>query len=65
MDSGVPEFCDFSCPHSEFPPADSSGLCRTMAAVYCEKLKALVDKNSPCRWREDRRRAGKGGRRDG
>jgi hypothetical protein len=22
-----------------------------MAAVYCAKLKGLVDKNSPCRWR--------------
>ncbi len=54
MDPRVPEFCDFSCPHSDFPPADSAGLCRTMAAVYCKKLKTLVDKNTPCRWRRRR-----------
>jgi hypothetical protein len=47
----VPEYCGFQCPHSEFPPADSAGICRTMAAVYCKKLKRLVDKNRPCRWR--------------
>jgi len=56
-ESSTPAFCDFSCPHSEFPPADSAGLCRTMAAVYCRQLKKLVDKNSPCRWR--RRRKGR------
>ena len=47
----VPEFCGFQCPHSEFPPADSAGLCRTMAAVYCKQLGKLVDKNRPCRWK--------------
>jgi len=47
----TPPFCGFSCPHSDFPPADSAGLCRTMAAVYCTKLKKLVNKNGPCRWR--------------
>ena len=51
MVSEVPEFCSFQCPHSEFPPADVAGLCRTMAAVYCKKLRKLVDKNAPCRWR--------------
>jgi hypothetical protein len=55
-DARVPEFCDFSCPYSEFPPADSAGLCRTMAAVYCTKLGALVDKNTPCRWRLGKQR---------
>ena len=44
----IPEFCDYSCPHAEFPPADSAGICRTMAAVQCLKLKRLVDKNTPC-----------------
>jgi len=24
-----------------------------MAAVYCKKLKTLVDKNTPCRWRKN------------
>jgi hypothetical protein len=50
-DAAVPEYCGFDCPHSEFPPADSAGLCRTMAAVYCKKLRKMVDKNMPCRWK--------------
>ncbi len=54
-DDAIPPFCDFSCPHSDFPPADSAGLCRTMAAVYCGKLDKLVNKNGPCEWK----RAGK------
>ena len=54
MASKVPEFCSYQCPHSAFPPADAAGLCRTMAAVYCKKLKGLVDKNAPCRWRANR-----------
>ena len=57
MAEEIPEYCGFSCPHSDFPPADSAGLCRTMAAVYCKKLRTLVDKNAPCQWR--RRRAAK------
>jgi len=47
----VPDYCGFDCPHSEFPPADTAGLCRTMAAVYCKKLRKLVNKNGPCRWK--------------
>jgi len=57
MAAKIPEFCGFSCPYSDFPPPDSAGLCRTMAAVYCKKLKALVDKNAPCAWR---RKTGQG-----
>jgi hypothetical protein len=57
MEPKRPDFCDFSCPHSDFPPADSAGLCRTMAAVYCKKLGRLVDKNAPCRWRPREPRA--------
>ena len=49
-----PEICDFSCPYSEFPPADSAGLCHSMAAVYCRKLRRLVHKNLPCHWRAGR-----------
>lgn len=59
----APEFCGFQCPHSAFPPADTAGLCRTMAAVYCKKLRHLVSKNGPCAWKEKsaagKRRAGK------
>jgi hypothetical protein len=47
-----PDYCGFDCPHSDFPPADTAGLCRTMAAVYCKKLKKLVNKNGPCRWKK-------------
>jgi hypothetical protein len=46
----VPEYCGFQCPHSDFPPAYTSGLCRTMAAVYCKKLHRLVHKNTLCAW---------------
>jgi hypothetical protein len=44
------EFCGFQCPHSNFAPPETAGLCRTMAAVYCKKLKKLVNKNGPCVW---------------
>jgi hypothetical protein len=48
----VPEYCGFQCPHGDFPPADTAGACRTMAAVYCKKLRVLVHKNRPCRWKK-------------
>jgi hypothetical protein len=51
------EFCGFQCPHSAFPPPETAGLCRTMAAVYCKKLKKLVSKNGPCVW--EKQSAGK------
>jgi len=44
----MPEFCGFDCPFAEFPPAESAGLCRTMAAVWCRKQKKLAHKNRPC-----------------
>ena len=50
-DAAIPKFCDFICPHAEFPPADTAGICRTMSAVYCGKLRELVNKNAPCEWR--------------
>ncbi len=56
MTAKTPEICDFACPHAEFPPADSAGICRTMSAVWCKQLKELVNKNMPCEW-ERRRRA--------
>jgi hypothetical protein len=51
MKSKTPEFCGFDCPAADFPPADTAGLCRTMSAVWCRKLKELVNKNTPCEWR--------------
>jgi len=56
MDSDIPEFCGFDCPYSDFPPPDSAGLCRTMAAVYCKKLRTLVNKNAPCAVRRQARK---------
>ncbi|MEP0848563.1 MAG: hypothetical protein HRF50_17295 [Phycisphaerae bacterium] len=53
-----PEICGFECAFAAFPPADTAGICRTMAAVWCGKLQALVNKNTPCEWR--RRCAGRG-----
>ena len=62
MKDTPPEFCDFDCPHADFPPADTAGLCRTMSAVWCKKLKELVNKNAPCEWRrrQAQKRAGRG-----
>ncbi|MFO0838930.1 MAG: hypothetical protein U1D55_10430 [Phycisphaerae bacterium] len=51
----IPEICDYDCPFAAFPPAETAGICRTMSAVWCKKLTALVSKNTPCEWR---RRAG-------
>jgi len=59
-DTDIPEFCGFNCPHADFPPADSAGLCRTMAAVKCRKLGRLVDKNMPCQYRQAMASAAKG-----
>ena len=52
MGAGIPEICGFDCPHADFPPADTAGICRTMSAVWCGKLKALVNKNVACTWRK-------------
>jgi hypothetical protein len=46
-----PQFCDFCCPSARFPPADTAGICHTMSAVWCRRLKELVKKNAPCEWR--------------
>ncbi|MGE3180088.1 MAG: hypothetical protein AB7N71_00520 [Phycisphaerae bacterium] len=50
----IPKHCDFSCPFAEFPPAETAGICRTMSAVQCGKLGALVNKNALCEWRRQR-----------
>lgn len=59
--SEIPEICDFACPHADFPPAETAGICRTMSAVWCGKLKVLTNKNTPCEFR--RREPGRAGRR--
>jgi len=59
MERNVPEYCDFDCPFADFPPAETAGICRTMSAVWCQKLRRLVAKNMPCEWRA----AHSGGRR--
>ena len=50
----LPSICGFACPHADFPPADTAGICRTMAAVYCRKLRKLVNKNMPCQVKSKR-----------
>lgn len=47
----IPVLCAFECPHADFPPAETAGICRTMSAVWCGKLNELVTKNVPCEWR--------------
>lgn len=51
MNDGVPDICSFECPHADFPPAETAGICRTMAGVWCGKLVELVSKNTPCEWK--------------
>jgi hypothetical protein len=51
-DAAIPEYCDYDCPYADFPPAETAGICRTMSAVWCGKLKELVNKNTPCEWRK-------------
>jgi hypothetical protein len=52
MPAVIPEICDFDCPFADFAPADTAGICRTMSAVWCRKLRELVNKNAPCTWRQ-------------
>ena len=50
--NGGVDFCDMKCRYARFPEesaVDGAGSCRTFAAVYCEKKKAYVHKNMPCR----------------
>lgn len=59
MNEKIPEYCDYGCPFAAFPPAETAGICRTMAGVWCRKLKELVNKNAACAWRQ-RRAASRG-----
>jgi hypothetical protein len=46
----IPAFCDFTCPHADFAPPETAGICRTMSAVWCRQLRELVNKNARCAW---------------
>jgi hypothetical protein len=48
----IPQLCGFDCPHADFPPAETAGICRTMSAVWCGQLREIVNKNLPCEWRK-------------
>jgi hypothetical protein len=63
MKEKIPEFCDFDCPFADFPPAETAGICRTMSAVWCKKLRALTNKNTRCEWRKRQRSSGTEARR--
>ncbi len=55
----MPDFCDLMCVYASMPKetaVDGSGSCRTFAALYCKKRKALVHKNMPCKEKLDRRK---------
>jgi hypothetical protein len=52
MANEIPEYCDFDCPHADFPPAVTAGVCRTMGAVWCKKLEETVHKHTLCAWRK-------------
>ncbi len=55
-------FCDNTCEHARWPDklTDGAKSCMTFTALYCEKLKRLVYKNSLCEWEMERQ--DKGGR---
>ncbi|MFH1747527.1 MAG: hypothetical protein ABIG44_10835 [Planctomycetota bacterium] len=63
MSAKTSEYCDYECPFADFPPAETAGICRTMAGVWCKKLKELVNKNAACEWRHRREAGGKTGAR--
>ncbi len=44
----LPQFCDFSCEHADFPPADAVGACRREQAVYCKLLDRFNNRNNRC-----------------
>lgn len=45
---GLPQFCDFGCPHAGFAPADASGACRREQAVYCSLFRTFNNKHNGC-----------------
>jgi len=52
--AGLPQYCDFSCPHASFAPNDAVGACRKELAVYCNLLAKYNSKNARCAARDDR-----------
>ncbi len=42
------KWCDYNCKDAAFPAEALEGACRTVAAVWCKKLKKLIPKNSSC-----------------
>lgn len=43
------KWCDLECPHAAWPDSkDLSGACRTFQALWCKKLKRVVEKNGVC-----------------
>lgn len=51
MAAQIPDICAYDCPFADFPPAETAGLCHTMSAVWCRKLRRLTRKNTPCEWK--------------
>ncbi|HTY60608.1 MAG TPA: hypothetical protein VMF59_17415 [Bacteroidota bacterium] len=49
--AGLPLYCDYHCPHAEFPPEDATGACRREQGVYCRLLRRFNTKNSRCKAR--------------
>ena len=62
MKAEIPQYCDYGCPFADFPLAETAGIRRTMARVWCRKLKELVNKNTACAWRQRRKTEGGKGR---
>ena len=51
------KWCDLDCEHAEWPDSkDLSGACRTFQALWCRKLKRVVQKNGPCMDAGERRK---------
>ena len=43
------KWCDLECPHAAWPDSAAlSGACRTFQALWCKKLKRVVQKNGVC-----------------
>ena len=47
----LPEYCDFSCPHSAFSDPCAVGACRRDVGVWCGKAKRLHSKHARCLFR--------------
>jgi hypothetical protein len=46
--AALPMFCDFSCPHASFSPADATGACRREQAVRCILFGKFNNKHAIC-----------------